>query len=391
MTLRGVCFRHEGSSGRIVSDNGLKYGFNVIENVGFIATHNANTSDSLYFESSANTVRGSRFGNWRTSAYAVRFNAVDEVFRIGNRIETSFFGGGHNEGAGMGIYAGSSDSTSRQEGLFVSKNLFVLQGASNLHLGNILSAMVDSNSFDQGWNNNVVLEPDSDLGISQVSFVNNWFAVNPMSTGNCVTQTGTHNISQVSFTGNQFSWCGYGIAFDERASNIVIQGNMFSVIGQQAVKLDKTRNAVISGNNFTAVGGAGHGNLWLADGASGGPFAVTGNSFDASADITLTATDPSKFRYDRSNTGKILAGQSSAVVAISSCAPQYFHVAHGLAGTPSLGRIMANVVRPATGFAAVASPTAYVVDVDSTNVTINFQCGTFVASDNIQLNVDASL
>ncbi|TDR47378.1 hypothetical protein DFR29_10237 [Tahibacter aquaticus] len=28
---------------------------------------------------------------------------------------------------------------------------------------------------------------------------------------------------------------------------------------------------------------------------------------------------------------------------------------------------------------------------EAVNVTINFQCGTFVASGNIQLNVDASL
>ncbi|HVH34630.1 MAG TPA: right-handed parallel beta-helix repeat-containing protein, partial [Tahibacter sp.] len=392
VTLRGVCFQHDGTSGRIVSDNGQKLGSNVIENVGFTAMSNANTSDVLYLESSENTVRGSRFGNLRTSAYAIRFDAKNSIVRIGNRVEMSFFGGSHGQGAGMGIYAGSSDSSTRQEGLFISKNLFVMQGASNLHLGDILSALVDGNSFDQAWANNVVLEPTGDNAISQVSFVNNWFSTpNQLSNGNCVVQTGTHYASQVSFIGNQFSFCGYGILLDDRASDIVIQGNMFSGIGQQAVKLDETKNVIVSGNNFTAIGGTGHGNLWLADGAGGGPFAVTGNNFDASSDITLTTTTPSKFRYDRSNTGKILAGQSSAVVSISSCAPQYFSVPHGLAGTPSLGRIMANVVRPATGFAAVASPTAYVVGVDSINVTINFQCGAFVAAGDVQLNVDASL
>lgn len=392
VTLRGVCFRHGGGTGRILSDNGLKMGMNIIENVGFTATSNTNLSDLVYFESSANTVRGAGFNNLRTSAYAIRFDAKNGTPRIGNRIESSFFGGTQSAGAGLGIYAGSSDASTRQEGVFVKNNFFVLQGGSNLHLGSILSAHVEGNEFDQAWSNNVVLEPNSGQGLSRVSFVGNWFSTpNQPTNGNCVVQQKSNPVSDISFVGNHFGWCGNGIALNSAASNIVVQGNTFSVVGQNALKFDETKNVTISGNQFNALGGAGHNNLWLKDGAAGGPFSITGNQFDAASDLATTATNPANFRYDRSNAGKVFAGYASTVVPISSCASQYFNVAHGLAGTPQLGRIMANIVKPASGGAAITTPTAYVVFADATNITVNFQCGLLVAGGNIQINIDASL
>lgn len=393
VTLRGVCFQHDGSSGRIITDSGTRLGSNIIENSGFIASSNANSSDLVYFESSANTIRGSTFGNLRTSAFAVRFDALNGAPRIGNRIESSFFGGGHNVGAGNGIYAGSTDASTRQEGLFVKNNFFVLQGDSNLHLESVLSGHVHGNEFDQAWGNNIVLAPTSGYAISRVSFVGNWFSTpNQQSTGNCVKQlNSSYPVSEISFVGNHFGFCGNGITLNSAAANIIIQGNTFSVIGQQALKLDETKNVTISGNLFKAIGGAGHGNLWLKDGAAGGPFTVTGNQFDATSDVTTTVTNPAKYIYDRSNAGKVFAGQSSVVAPITSCASQYVNVAHGLAGTPQLGRIMANVVKPPAGAAAITTPTAYVVFANATDITVNFQCGLLVSSGDIQINIDASL
>ncbi len=391
--MRGVCFQHDGSSGRIISDSGSRLGGNVIENSGFTATSNANSSDLVYLESSANTVRGSSFGTLRTSAFAVRFNALNSIPQIGNRIESSFFGGEHSLGAGSGIYAGSTDASTRQEGLFVKNNFFVLQGDSNLHLESVLSAHVEGNEFDQAWGNNIVLAPTSAYALSGVSFVDNWFSTpNQQSTGNCVRQLNSNfPISGINFVGNHFSFCGNGITFNSAAANVIVQGNTFGVMGQQALKFDETKNVTVSGNLFNAIGGAGHGNLWLKDGTAGGPFTVTGNQFDAASDVTTTVTNPAKYVYDRSNTGKVFAGQSSVVAPITSCASQYINVAHGLAGTPQLGRIMANVVKPATGGAAITTPTAYVVFANATDITVNFQCGLLVASGNIQVNVDASL
>jgi hypothetical protein len=388
--IDGVCFVHDGPDGMIVNDVG-KLGMNTILNSGFQGTSSTNSSPLVYFNSSTNTVRGSHFGDNRPfGGWALMFDATGGVTRIANKAEFNTFTALNHPNAGRAIYVGSTDASTRQEGPMILGNQFISQGNSNLWISAVLSMHVVGNEFDQAYDSNVVIAPNSSFAVADVSFVGNWFSTpNQQETGICVQHLAKVGapVGNITFTANHFAFCGYGVLFHAGASNISFVGNEFSSIRSAATDVNGSTNVSWLGNQYNFIGGA---NLVLSDDKSGGPFLITGEQYDPNGSINIVETTPSKFAFGPT-TGKILAGPVSATEGITSCHAQSFKIAHGMAGTPQIGKTTVSVALPASGAASLSAPTAFVAAVDSTEVTVTFQCGSLNNSGDIELNVFTSL
>jgi hypothetical protein len=126
--------------------------------------------------------------------------------------------------------------------------------------------------------------------------------------------------------------------------------------------------------------------LRLVDGASGGQISVVGNRFDTSGSVTYTPTDPTRFEFS-ANTGKKFSGWSSLVTgSIGSGTSGYYTVPHGLAVTPSLGKVVATAAQASGLF---INPTCMISAVDATNVTVQ-AFYTVSTAGTLRINVQAS-
>jgi len=126
--------------------------------------------------------------------------------------------------------------------------------------------------------------------------------------------------------------------------------------------------------------------LSLTDGATGAQISVVGNSFDTNGSVTYTPTDATRFEFS-ANTGKKLSAWSSFVTGtIGSGTSGYYLVPHGLAVTPSIGKIVATAAPGTGGF---INPTCNIAAVDATNVTVQ-ACYTVATAGTLRINVHAS-
>ena len=266
--IQGLCAQHSGSSGRIVSDNGLRNGGNQLVDDSFGASNNAATSAGVYFNSSGNQVRHSFFTNLRTATYAVQFDATGGTIRIANKIEDSFFGGAPNTGAGSQIYFGSSDASARQEGCFANDNFFTDTGPTNLWLAAVLSCHIIGNEFDGGEVANIVLAPNSTFGVGLVSFVGNWIGSN--NTANSI--------------GVQDEYLATSSAASISGTTLTVGGTVTGIwaVGQ-AVFMDGVATATTITGLGSGSGGAGtytvNNSQTLGTESAGGGFAVNGITF----------------------------------------------------------------------------------------------------------------
>lgn len=300
VSLIGVCFQHDGASGRIIADTGAKLGSNIFNNVSFNATNNSNGDPLVYFNSSANITRGCRMSQQRPTAYGFFFDAKVGVVQIANEVNSCLFGG-VNPAAGHPIFVGSSDGTARQEGFIYKNNQSVMQGPSNLWIDAVLGMQVEGNIFDQAWGNNIIFN-SSAFGVSDVIFVNNYISTpNQQTSGVCVTQLSTtHSTNNITFSGNSFRFCGFGVTLAANANNWKILGNNFDVIGSAGIVVNGSSGIIIDSNTTANVGA--NFSYSIADGASGGPITVTNNQWDPAGNIILNVTTPSKYRW-ANNTG----------------------------------------------------------------------------------------
>ncbi|MGO8973332.1 MAG: hypothetical protein ACLQNV_07365 [Steroidobacteraceae bacterium] len=391
-TIDGVCFEHDGPRGRIITDVG-KLGHNRIRNSGFSATNAANPDHLVYFDSSDNGVENSLCSNGRPAAshaFCLAFDATGGTINIANYANRNMFSAPNFPGAGPAVYVGSSDASARNESFHFGGNYIISQADNNLLIGALLDGEFVGNTFDQGYNSQVVLASNSKFAVDQISFVGNWFSTPvQQATGICIGQDATASfpVGNITFTGNHFAFCGYGAVFHAPADKIAFVGNEFADIRGAATSVSEVTNVSWLGNQYSFIHGA---NLRIADGKAGGPFIISGEQYDPRGAIEIVETTPARFTFGPT-TGKLLAGAVSATEHITSCKAQEFKIPHGLAGTPQIGRTSVSIALPASGAAKLSAPTAYIAGVGPADVTVAFQCGALANPGDVALNVSASL
>lgn len=394
VTFEGICAVHNGTNGRVINVAAGSGGFFSLLYSNIQGASDTSPADLVISQTSANVIRGNEFGNSRPNAFALDFLAPADATQISNRIEFNTFTASPNTvgppvvmHSGKGIQlAGSATAghLSRQEGPMVMGNQFISQNI-NLSLGAVLSGHVIGNEFDQAWTLNVVLQPQSSFAVSDISFDGNWIST-PLqqTTGVCVSEFGTNPVGNLTFTGNHFSFCGFGLALTSAASGVTVTGNNFSAMGS-AIQLTGTKNVVITGN--TCAGCTSNLNIDDSSG-TGGPFVLGANIWDSAGTVTFTMGNPLLFSFSPQNIGKHLATDYAAAtgtLAATGCVT--IAVPHGLAGTPNIDKVRVSG-RVATG--AMTNLTTQIVSVDVTNINTS-ACATVTTTGTIRVSAGASL
>lgn len=336
-TIDSLCITHNGTSGSAVSDQGGG-GINYIINSSISGNSDTSTSSLVYFKSSANVVRGGSIANSRPAGgFGLIFDAVGGAGQIANRVEGVNFAAQSRPHAGEAIYIGSLDGTARQEGVQIVNNQFVGQGDSNLFIGNVLSAHIIGNIFDQGYASQIVVAPNASMGITDVHFTSNYISTpNQQTTGVCVNyiNPSNHFVSGVSFVDNSFAFCGFGSSFTAPASDISYIGNRFSGIGSLAIGLGTgTGKSIVQGNSFSAI--APNFCLSGADNTTGGPYIINGNNFESSCNTVITITNASKWIWEANAGIGMPAGLPPTTVIPTTCSTNQFVNAVNNSGVPT--------------------------------------------------------
>lgn len=360
--IDGITFDNAGT-GRIVSAPQRESV--TIERCSFQSAAAASTNALVYCSGAFATVRDNTFTTLRTNAasYALAFDRTDGAINIESSIHENRFGG-----TGKAIWVGSSDTSPRPEGVLITENTFIGTN-TNLVIETVLQATVANNVFDQGNATQVVLKPVN-TGIENVQFTGNYFSTpNELANGVGIEHDNTNPaapLRHITFAGNTFAFCGFGLALKAGSSRASIVGNTFAAIGSAGISLDQAQACVISNNTFGSVTGS---NMVLTDGAAGGPFIIDGNQFDSTAGNVFAKTSADKFIFGGTNQGRKMGGWVSVSTDTTTTASGGFlAIPHGLDGTPRKDRIITSVVGDVAAF--VPTPTAHVAAVDATNITV---------------------
>lgn len=358
----GIKFDNAGT-GRIISAP-LRESV-TIERCEFASSAAASTNALIYSSGSFATIRDNALTSLRTNAaaYALILDRTTGVINIESSVHENRFGG-----TGKAIWIGSSDTSPRPEGILITENTFI-GTAENLVIETVLQATIADNVFDQGNAKQVVLKPVN-TGIENVQFTGNYFSTpNQTTSGVGVEHDNTNPavpLRYITFTGNTFAFCGFGLALKTGASRVTAMGNTFAAIGSGGISLNQAQTCVVIGNTFGSITGS---NLVLTDGASGGPFIIDGNQFDSAAGNVFTKTSADKFVFGGTNQGRKMGGWISAATNTTTTASGgYLAIPHGLDGTPRKERIITSVIGDVAAF--LPTPTARVASVDATNVTV---------------------
>ena len=378
-TLSGLAFEHHGSKGSCV--HAAQRAWSTITNCNFVGVAASNTSPLVYSSCSSTWITNNRFTNQRTNAWALQCDRTAGAISIETHIESNYFGG-----AGSSISIGTSDGSGRPEGVYLTNNTFI-GTSTNLLITAVLEATISNNIFDQGAANNVRLNPTG-AGIHGLQFTGNYFSAPNNATGVAVKHetTGGAQMGQVGFSNNTFQFAGYGVAFYANAYDLSFIGNTFAAINQDALTVQGAKTCVILGNTFASIGGS---SLNLSDGASGGPFSIDANAFSPTRPLTIVRTNPNKFKYGITNTGKVLSGWASATTT-TNATPNggYLVIPHGLSAVPDRSKLLIYV---ATVTAAFGTPgvQAVFVSADATNVAVQI-FGSVVIHGTYNVNILAS-
>lgn len=359
--IEGIKFDNAGT-GRIISAPQRE---NVtVERCEFSSAAAASTNALVYMSGSFATVRDNVFTTLRTGAgaYALVIDRTSGAINIESSVHENRFGG-----TGKALWVGSSDTSPRPEGVLITDNTFIGTD-DNLVIETVLQCTVANNVFDQGDAQQVILKPVN-TGIENVQFIGNYFSTpNDTVNGVGVSHDNTNPtvpLRHVSFTGNTFAFCGFGLGLKAGASRVTITGNTFAA-SANGISLDQAATCVVTSNTFGSMSAS---NLILTDGAAGGPFIVDANQFDSAAGNVITRTSNNKFIFGGGNQGKPLAGWCSvSTTTTSTPSGGFLNIPHGLDGTPRLDRIITSVVGNVAQF--FPTPTAKVAAVDATNITV---------------------
>jgi parallel beta-helix repeat protein len=372
VSIEGITFDNAGA-GRIISAperESLS-----IERCAFQSAAAASTNALVYTSGSFATVRDNVFTTLRTNAasYALVIDRTSGTINIESSVHGNRFGG---TGRAMLVY--SSDASPRPEGVLITENTFI--GTSdNLVIETILQATIANNVFDQGNAAQIILKPVN-TGIENVQFTGNYFSTpNQPITGVAVGHDNANPsapLRHISFTGNTFAFCGFGLSLKDGASRATITGNTFAACAN-GISLSEAQTCVVTSNTFGTISAS---NLILADGASGGPFVVDSNQFDIAAGNVITRTSDAKFIFGGTNQGRVLAGWVSAATdTTAKPTGSFLAIPHGMDGTPRKDRIIVTVSEDVAQF--LPTPTAKVVAVDATNITVELSFTVVVPGD----------
>jgi hypothetical protein len=361
VSIEGITFDNAGT-GRIVSAPQRES--LTIERCAFQSAAAASTNALVYTSGSFATIRDNVFVTLRTNAaaYALVIDRTSGAINIESSVHENRFGG---TGRAMLVY--SSDNSPRPEGVLITDNTFI-GTSNNLVIETVLQATVANNVFDQGNTAQIILKPVN-TGIENVQFVGNYFSTpNQPVTGVAVGHDNTNPavpLRHLSFTGNTFAFCGFGLSLKNGASRATVTGNTFAACAN-GIDLSQAQTCVVTSNTFGTISAA---NLILTDGASGGPFIVDGNQFDSAAGNVITRTSNTKFIFGGTNQGKPLAGWVSASTDTTTTpSGGFLAIPHGMSGTPRKDRIIVTVADDVAQF--LPTPTAKVAAVDATNITV---------------------
>jgi len=363
-SFENIYFRHNGASGQIIDFNGSEGGS--LRYCTLLGANASGTGPLIYFAASNTVIESNSFNNQRANQFTIEADRTAAFgININSVIRNNLFGG-----AGSGILVHSSDGSPRIEGIQINDNQFINTGNQpQLKIQSVLSARVHGNMFDQGKTYCIFLDPNSAAyAVEDVVIQNNYISTAQNMTGvSGGVAIGTNaaavgTISDLAIIGNQIAFSAYGVALGSNTQYFLCSDNLFSAIDQTAITASQSKFGTINGNVIRNAGFS----LALADGVDGGPFSISGNYLWASGSISYTPTSTSKFSWN-GNIGRKLSGWSSAVTgSITSGTDVYITIPHGLAVTPSTGKIVLTVTNETGGFYNVS---AMVDSVDTTNIT----------------------
>lgn len=307
---------------------------------------------------------------------------VDVVADTGNFCINGSITGGTMYGGGNGVRF-RTGTGGRPEGWDVTGAKIIVTGAASVEVQSCLSVDLTGCTIDQASGYGVRLAPAGG-GIDALSVDDNYISTATASTTGfgVAAVAGSGGIRSLSITNNHIELCGTGCVLDAQMIGVGYIGNTSGSIATRHLDYAGATAVTIADNFF--LGGANL--LRLVDGATGGQISVAGNRFDTSGSVTYTPTDPTRFEFS-ANTGKKFSGWSSLVTGpIASGTSGYYPVPHGLAVTPSLGKIVAITAQGSGGF---INPTCTIAAVDATNVTVQATY-TVSSAGTLRINVHAS-
>ncbi len=378
-TFWGLKFAHTGASGRILS-----FASGEFHEARFCQfnTYNASiASPMIYFRSSFTTIDGCGFSGDSGAQFAIECDRTAGLININSSIVDCGFGG-----VIKGILCRASDGSARPEGLEVSRCRFISTGEVQLEIREVLSARIFGNMFDQG-NNACVRFAPSAQNVEGVILANNYIATAQNPTGVSggvavgITAASVGNLVDCIVIGNTIEFSAYGVSFNSRCSGIQIIGNKFSVIDQDCIGAGQSINVTISNNITRNCAGR---SLAISDGASGGPFIITGNHLNTTLGSVVTITNASKFEFGH-NFGRRFSGWASQTTADPGSST-FINLAHGLVLPPNIGKIVVGLAETTGAHTNMAHR---IISVTPTDIVMEIFYTTVVAGD-IRVNVFCS-
>jgi hypothetical protein len=176
--------------------------------------------------------------------------------------------------------------------------------------------------------------------------------------------------------------CGSGVVLDGTMTAFKVSHCHIEQISFVSIDYTGANSGTINHNTLLGTNTL----LQLIDGTTGKDVSVIGNTLDRNGVVTYTPTNTANFEF-HGNTGKKFAGWcSGTVVNASGTSSGGFNIPHGLAVTPSIGKISGAVVQTSGGYIDCGFK---IISVDATNIRAELFYGT-VTVGNLTLNLYAS-
>lgn len=349
--IHGLNISHTGSTGSVFKLNSESC--EIFSN-RITAQHATNADPIIFFSRSNNHIFANYFTNLRPNALTWKQQRTDANYiSINNQIFQNYMGG-----TGQGGWIGDNGSTDRPEGTLVAFNEGVLTGGPFLTLSSVLSARIIGNMADQGSAKGAIRFEPAGYNGSGVE--------GALIQGNYISAVGA-NAPAIQ---NQ---AGVGGA---AARGVQIIGNEIA-FGSMAAKFVPGISATFSANSMHGFG---------AD-----------HAIEFSDASLLTTVDVGSANQ-APGTGllRVVGGAQSGPVRSTKIGTYatatgggYLQIPHGLAMPPTKFRVGVSTV--GTGGASVASASAMVVSVDTTNVILSMTVNGINTNGSIFVTLDSEI
>ncbi|WP_238314188.1 hypothetical protein [Methylobacterium crusticola] len=218
---RGLTVEHSGPAGQIFRlHQGISHR---IEDCNLAGTHPDNPDPLLSFRGANTDLEGIGFNNFRLRAYSWLCDAVAAggLININSAVRHCYQGG-----PGRGGWIGSSDRSTRPEGLSVDDLKSIVTGGPALTVESVLSLMVVTPMLDQVRGAGLLLRPAAPYGIDDVQILGGWIGSSPTTDPDAVgilhDPALGHGMARLRALGTSFRYLERAARFGPKATDLLL-------------------------------------------------------------------------------------------------------------------------------------------------------------------------